>query len=123
MRKLIPVTALMAAFFALPVVHAQQGGQMPPQTAPQQAPIQVDDQTVADFASALSEIQGIQQDFSQKLQNVEDQEKARELQQQAQEQMVAAVERNDLSVNEYNQVAQAMSRDQQLRERIMSQLN
>jgi hypothetical protein len=82
----------------------------------------VDDQTVSSFAGAMSEVRDIQTSFSAKLENVKDEDKARELQMQAQGKMVEAVEGNGLSVQEYNSLSSQMKQDPVFRSAVMAQL-
>ncbi|MFP4182446.1 MAG: DUF4168 domain-containing protein [Thiohalospira sp.] len=81
--------------------------------------IDVDDEMLDNFSDAYVEVRDIQSDFADKLGSVEDREKAQEMQREAQEKMVSAVEDSDLSVQEYNQVASQMQNDPDLREKVM----
>jgi hypothetical protein len=95
---------------------AQQGQQAPGQGAPN---MEMDSETLDSFADAYVEVRNIQSDFADQLGSVEDREKAQELQREAQEEMVSAVEDAGLSVQEYNQVASQMQNDPELREKVM----
>jgi Domain of unknown function (DUF4168) len=78
-------------------------------------------QTPADPAPAAQPAVGAQQ-FSDELQQTEDADKARELQQQANEQMLGVIEENDISVDEYNAINQAVQTDPELRNRVLAML-
>ncbi len=67
-------------------------------------------------------VQGINQEYTQKLQNVEDPEKATKMQQEAQTKMQEAVSESGLSISEYQQIAQAAGQDQELRSQIEEEL-
>ncbi|RFF27990.1 MULTISPECIES: DUF4168 domain-containing protein [unclassified Wenzhouxiangella] len=112
--------ALIALTFSLAVV-AQEGQQTQPQ---QQQPetIDVSDQQLEQFAEAQTEISGIQQDFSSRLQEVEDPEKAQDLQRQANEEMTAAVEDAGLDVESFNQIAMAIQNDPELQQKLTEML-
>ncbi len=88
---------------------------------PAQAP-QLDDETLGNFAQAYKEVGQIRDAFSEQLQGVNDADKARNLQEKAQEQMIQAVIDSGLTVPEYNQVVTAMDSDPELRERIMGMM-
>ncbi|MGM0676016.1 DUF4168 domain-containing protein [Ectothiorhodospira marina] len=95
---------------------AQQQGdfqgqqQQPPGMDQQQAP-QVDPQTLDRFVDAFVAVQRIRDDFSQQLQDVTDEAEAQSLQQEAQEEMISAVQDEGMSVDEYNQVAMSLQND------------
>lgn len=111
-----PVLALLAAaglLFAAGTVTAQ--GQAPTQ-APAQAPaIEVSDQDVENFADAYVAVQTINQQYTEKLQNVEEAEKATALQQEARDKMAGAVKEAGLTISDYQEIAQAAGQDEELR--------
>jgi GTP1/Obg family GTP-binding protein len=88
----------------------------------QQQTIDVSDQQLQQFADAQMEIAGIQQEFSGRLQEVEDPEKARELQREANEEMTTAVEEAGLDVESFNQIAMAIQNDPELQQQLTSML-
>jgi len=81
-------------------------------------PIEVSDAQLDQFVAAQESIVGIQEDFSQRLEGVDDPEEAYELQVEANEEMTAAVEDSGLSVEEYNEIAMAIQTDEELRDRL-----
>ena len=76
-----------------------------------------DEQTLRSFAVALAEVQEIAADWRPQIEAAAP-EQAEELRQQANAEMVEAVERNALSVEAYNDIWQAAEADTQLRARI-----
>lgn len=106
--------ALAALLAAAPAAHAQ--------SATQPGAAAVDAAMIENFATAYEEILTLQQDFSQQLQNIQDNDKAQALQQQVQSEMIQVVEDNDLSVQDYNAVVALIQQDPALRERIMEQV-
>ncbi|MDZ7735098.1 MAG: DUF4168 domain-containing protein [Gammaproteobacteria bacterium] len=124
--KQIVVPASLALVFAMPLsVQAQGAGEQPPTEGGGQPPAaegaggaNIDGQTKEKFVAAYVEIRDVQQEYTEKLQNVDDEGKARELQQQAQAEMVEIVEDNGMSVEEYNQLVGAISNDPELRKEI-----
>jgi len=123
-----PVLALLAAaglLFGSANLAAQAQGQGgAPAGAPQQAPapVNVSDEDVNNFVSAYMAVQGINQEYTQKLQNVDDPEKATELQQEAQTKMQEAVSDTGLSISEYQQIANQAGQDEELRGKIETAL-
>ena len=76
-----------------------------------------DEQTLRSFAVALAEVQEIAADWRPQIEAAAP-EQAEELRQQANAEMVEAVERNALSVEAYNDIWQAAEADTELRARI-----
>jgi len=111
--------AAVALTFSMATIaqEQQQQGQ-----AAQQQTIDVSDQQLEQFAEAQTEIAGIQQDFSSRLQEVEDPEKARDLQRQANEEMTSAVEEVGLDVESFNQIAMAIQNDPELQQKLTEML-
>lgn len=119
--KQIATTTFLSTLLLSPAAFAQdpEGYGQPPQGAAAQP---ADDATVASFAEAMGEVQVIQQKFSEELQGIEDNDKARELQMKAQEEMVSAVEASGISVQDYNSLAGQMDQDPALREQVEKKL-
>ncbi|MCC5869432.1 MAG: DUF4168 domain-containing protein [Gammaproteobacteria bacterium] len=88
----------------------------------QQPAVNIDDATLDQFANAFLEVQTIQTSASQEMEQVTDQAQAQDIQQRAQDEMVQAVIDTGLSVEDYNQIAQQMNTDAELREDIMARL-
>jgi len=94
----------------------QMEQQQPPQT-------EVSDQQLQQFAHAQIQISEIQQDFSARLQGVEDAEEAHELQVKANEEMTDAVEEAGLDVQSFNEIAMAIQNDPELQQRLTAMLH
>ena len=99
---------------AAPLALAQQ------QQAPQQAAadIEVSDNQLQSFADAQGSLSEIQQDYSGQMENVEDPKKANELRQQANAEMIEAVKDSGLTVEAFNQIAQAVQNNPELQQRL-----
>lgn len=121
-RFLAPV-ALAIALGASGTAVAQQqsgaqggGGQGGMQ---QQAPdIDVSDDQVESFAEAQARVAEIGEKWTPRMQEAESSEDVQKAREQAQQEMVIAVENAGLSVQEYNQIARAAQADEELREKI-----
>ncbi|MGX9366566.1 DUF4168 domain-containing protein [Desulfoplanes sp. PS50] len=106
-------------FFAAPAL-AQEGQQKYPAGMEAQQPElqDFDDQTVDNFASSMIEVQTIRNQFTQKLQGVQDQERAVALQQEMSTKMIDAVQNQGLDVETFNTIASQMTVDQQLQKKV-----
>ncbi|RQD78605.1 DUF4168 domain-containing protein [Desulfonatronospira sp. MSAO_Bac3] len=89
----------------------------------QQAPdIDVSDAELDQVADAYQAVTDVRERFQQELGEVSDPERAQELQQQAGEEMVEAVEAQGLDVQTYNQVMEAAQVDEELRNQLLERL-
>lgn len=122
-KKPLGLALVSAAFLFTPMLAQSEPTYSPPPEAGGQAQPsapQVNDATVDKFVVAFTDVRELQQKYSKKLESIEDQEAAQNLQQEAQEEMVGAVEEAGLKVAEYNQVVAAMEQNPQLRDDILS---
>ncbi|QOC23967.1 DUF4168 domain-containing protein [Wenzhouxiangella sp. AB-CW3] len=112
LRKMITLMtfAVALAFGTAAIAQYEQ----PPE--PEQT--DVSSQELQQFAEAQVEISSIQQDFSARLQGVEDPEKAHELQVEANEKMTEAVEGAGLDVESFNRIAMAIQNDPELQQEL-----
>lgn len=84
--------------------------------------VQLDDQKIKQFASAYAEVATIQRNANTELQTTSDPAKAEQVKTNAESAMIAAVERNGLDVNQFNQIVQAMATDENVRSRVSAEL-
>lgn len=84
----------------------------------EQQQVEVSDQQLEQFVAAQTSIVEIQQDFSARLEQVDDPEDAHALQVEANEEMTSAVEEAGLNVESYNAIAMAIQNDPELQERL-----
>lgn len=125
MRKLT-ITALMSAMLAtVPAasVLAAQPQQQAQAAAPQAQSVNVTDKQLQQFAGAQETVNEIRVDAMAKLEKVEDQNQAQEIQQQANQDMVNAVQDSGLSVEDYNLIARAVQSDTNLQSRLKEMSN
>lgn len=130
--RILKVAIISIAAGAMSLAYAQQapqqgtgGGGQQQQSAPPQAgggrsapDLDLSDSDIQKFAKAQNEVTSVREDYSDKLGNVEDTEKARKIQAEMQEEMLKAVEDAGMSSQKYNQVSQAAMQDEKLRKRI-----
>lgn len=109
-RKSLPAGVLAALIAIAPGAYAANGNAGTDDAS-------FDQEQIESFAAAQAEVQEIQQEFTSKMQQG-DQEQAAELQQEAQQKMTSAVENAGLEVQEYNRIAQASRDNQELTQRI-----
>lgn len=122
---LLPGLALVMGFGASAAVASQAGeseaardsGQLVAQSTDQQN-VEFGDEKIAAFVDARESVVEISQQWEERLNNAESQEKLNSLQQEAQQEMVEAVREEGLTVNEYNMIVDATQTDPELRERV-----
>lgn len=122
---LFPGLSLVIAFGASAAVAGQAGdggatgssGQLVAQSTEQQN-VEFGDEKLAAFVDARESVVEISQQWEERLNNTESQEKLNSLQQEAQQEMVAAVREEGLTVNEYNTIVDATQTDPELKERL-----
>ncbi|RFF32243.1 DUF4168 domain-containing protein [Wenzhouxiangella sediminis] len=119
-RTTLKLFAVAGTLMIGSVAVAQEAAQQSRQSAPQT--IEVSDQQLQQFADAQMEIASIQKDFRSRLQNVEDPQKAQELQREANEEMTTAVEEVGLDVESFNQIAMSIQNDPELQQELTQML-
>lgn len=105
--------------------QAQQSEATPPTAdAPAASPTApaVQEAKIDQFADAYVQVQGIQEQASQQLSSTSDAEAANEVKANAEAQMIQAVERSGLKVEEFNEIVQAMVADADLRSKVVSKI-
>lgn len=70
------------------------------------------------FMMARAEVREIQAEYSSRLQDVTDDQEVARLQTEAQKKMVEAVQDEDLTVEEFNQIARKANSDSEFREQL-----
>lgn len=104
-------TAVSGAAFA-------QAQQQPGAQQQQMEP--VSEEEVRQFANAEKKIAAISQKWQQEIETVETQEAAEQIQQQAQSEMITAIEQEGLTVQRYNEIYAQAQTDPELAEQIRS---
>jgi len=123
------VSTLISAFFvmlilAMAVPAVAQEGYDPNAAAQNQAEAPVlDDKTLEKFVSAVKDLGEIRNEFVVQLQGVQDENKAREIQEEMNQKMLSAVESAGLDVPTYNYIANQMNVDENLRNKVEAMLN
>lgn len=82
----------------------------------------LDDATLENFVAAAVELGEIRNEFVVQLQGVQDEDKAREIQEEMNQKMLSAVDEAGIDVPTYNYIANQMNTDEQLRNKIEGML-
>lgn len=118
-RRILAAAAALALAAGLqaPGLVAQEQGQAPPPQQQQQAPeIEVSDAEMEQFAAAYLEVEQIQMALNEDLQAAQLPEEAQEIQQEANDEMAAAIQSEGLDVERFSLIVQAINSDPALQE-------
>lgn len=94
-----------------------QGTMSQPQGA-QEVKTDFSDSELKTFVDIQKDIGEVRNEYAQKIQTVDDEEKAQSLQAEARDSLINVVEEADLSVEQYNQIAQAYQASPEVREKV-----
>jgi cytoskeletal protein RodZ len=94
-----------------------------PATSPNASATPIDDQKIDQFATAYVEVQKIQQKAASELDAAaSDPAKQQQTQAKVENEMIAAVERTGLKLDEFNGIVQTMTADANLRARVVAKI-
>ncbi|WP_416138374.1 DUF4168 domain-containing protein [Halomonas sp. HK25] len=111
--------ALLSAGLMSATAHAQQDPAAAPEQPQASAPaMDISDQQLQQFADASEEIVVISQEYTERLQAAEDEPAQQEVQMEANDKMVEAVEDSGLDVDTFNAIGQAVQQDPELMQRV-----
>ncbi|WBQ08985.1 DUF4168 domain-containing protein [Hyphomonadaceae bacterium ML37] len=111
----------LGAAYAAPAALAQQAPPPPQQGMPAQQQPQIEpvtDEEIWNFVRAVDQVSGIVEELRPQLEAANGQEEAQLIQQDAQAQMIEAVEDEGLTPERYNEINMAAQSDPELGERI-----
>ena len=115
----IPAAATAQGMGAQPEQPAAPQPQQPQQQAPD---TDFSDAEISQFTEAYAKVEEIGQELNAELSDVQDPEKAREIQQEGYQKMHAAVEGAGMDPETYNAIASAINTDPELQARVMEEL-
>lgn len=118
MRKTLLAMTLAAFGMSAPALAAPQAQTAAPQQAAQAQVIS--DSMLEKFVAAMGEVRAISNSYAEEFQSAEDAEQAQAIQQEAQQEMIAAVNDSGLTPEEYNTIVQRVQQDEALRARLES---
>ncbi len=104
---------------ALTIVPGFTQDNQPTQAAPLE---QIDNAAFENAVLAYAKIQSIHEQFQQSVQGTEDQAERKELQDQANQEMINAIEVSDLDVETYSSIMARVRSDQDLRTKFIDEL-
>jgi hypothetical protein len=82
----------------------------------------ISDQKIEQFADAYVAVQGIQEKAASDLQTAKEPAQADQVKAKAETDMIAAVEKSGLKVDEFNQIVESMTANADVRERVAAKL-
>lgn len=92
-------------------------------TQAQDVPTNFSDSDLKQFALVQDDLESIRSQYSGKLESTENPDKAAELQQEASQKMVQVVQDAGMDVETYSNIALALQRDAELRDKVQSMMN
>jgi hypothetical protein len=104
---------------------ASEAQSPPMRQAPQGSPAasaQISDQKIEQFADAYVAVQTIQEKAANDLQTAKEPAQADQVKQKAESDMIAAVEKSGLKVDEFNHIVETMTANADVRERVAAKL-
>ena len=143
---LLIATIAAASWSIAPIAYSQEEEELPPsatmddemppadsaspaepgtpvqESVPGASAAQLDDQKIEQFADAYVAVQTIQQKAASELQNASDPAQADRVKSTAENQMIAAVERSGLKVDEFNQIVETMASNNDVRQRVAAKI-
>ncbi|MFN2361780.1 MAG: DUF4168 domain-containing protein [Marinobacter sp.] len=119
-KLLISLTASLALLASAPALAQDQNQQSGDAMQGEQSAPQTDfnDQELKSFVNAQKGINEIRDEYMEKIESADDQAKAQELQQEANDEMVKVIEGEDMEIETYNSIATAYNSDPETRERV-----
>lgn len=114
-RNMILATLLAAPFIWAPLAVASDSAS---EVTAEASQTDVSSAEVESFAAAMVDVQEIGQEWTQRMQETDDQEELSQMQQEAQEEMIGAIENHGMTVEEYNEIATAAQQDPELAQEI-----
>lgn len=116
--------ALLATGLMTATAHAQQDQAQDPMATQQAAPAQdFSDDQLQQFADASQEIAVISQEYTQRLQEAEDESAQQEVRTEANERMIEVVENSGLDVDTFNAIGQSIQQDPEMMQRVQEMAN
>lgn len=120
MTALFSAALLSAGLMAATGAMAQEGPATQAAQPQAQAAQNFSDDQLQQFADASQEIAAISQEYTQRLQDAEDEAAQQEIRLEANERMVEEVEATGLEVDTFNAIGQAIQQDPELLERVQA---
>lgn len=115
--------ALLSAGLMTATAHAQQDPAAAPEQPEAAAPaMDFSDDQLQQFADISEEIVVISEEYTERLQSADDEAAQQEVQMEANDKMVEAVEDGGLDVDTFNAIGQAVQQDPELMQRVQEKV-
>ncbi len=122
-HSLLMLTPLVAGLALSPALFAQDDGYAEAEPLEQaQDAENFDQQELERFADAYVEVGEIHNEYSQRLEEAADPDQAQEVQQEANDRMVEAIQEKGLEVQDYSEIAAALERDPEMRDEVVTMI-
>ncbi len=121
MSAFVAACATSSAFAAQEGANNQASESQMTESAPQSQ--NFDDDTLMKFTEAMQAVGQVANKYDAEFKKVESPEEAKKIQQAAQSEMVAKIEKTGLSVQTYSTIAQQVQVDEKLRDRVLKMAN
>lgn len=122
MRMVVGIAAALLMGAATAQVPEQPGEPVPPEIVPPMPAdadsAQLEQKKIDQFAQAYIAVEDIHTQAEQELEKVDDPKRAEQVKASAEDRIIQAVERSGLKLDEFNQIAERMAQDRELRLRI-----
>src|SRR6056297_1494578 len=86
----------------------------------QQQKTDFSDEKLDQFAKAYDQVQNIQQTYTDKMKQINNKKKAKELQDKYRQKMIKVIRNQDLTVSEYNQIFKAMKNNPEIKDKVQN---
>ncbi len=111
----VAAAGLLSAGSHVSTAQAQEG--YPPAQSQQQSQADVSENKLEEFADARDAVGEAQEEFQSQAQNISSEKEMQNLQQEANEKMIQAIQETDLSVEEYNRIANLIQTSPEIRQK------
>jgi signal recognition particle GTPase len=118
-KRKVLTSAVSAALFLAGGVTTVSLAQNTQSTQESQQLMDITDVELLTFAQAIAAVEQVQKKYQSLAQNVENETQMQKLQQDANQEMVAALDQADISVERYNAIFAQVQSDEQTRNRLM----
>jgi len=117
-KQFATAVAFTAFAFTSSAALAQTSASTAPAAPVQQQSAEVSDTELRQFLQASNEVAKIREDYTKRINNAKDQPIAQQLQEEAQDRMIGAVETLGLDAMRYNKLAEQVQSSPELQQRI-----
>ncbi|WP_136253529.1 DUF4168 domain-containing protein [Onishia niordana] len=118
LTALLTAALLSAGMLSAPAIAQEDASSDAAQAQAAAPATDFSDETLKQFAEASKEIASVSRDYTERLQNAEDEAAKQEVRMEANEDMVSIVEDSGLEVSTFNAIGQAIQQDPELMKRV-----